>query len=179
MSRVATEPTGVESILPELLHRHKRVRSGLVVGFGGDGVVEHFRSHRPGVWMEADAGELPFEDSQFEVVVVAKSAVSRDMVREINRVMVSGGSLFFSVDEKTHSQDGYTAPEIYKLVREGFDILALRRPPWWTFGKRGHVITVCARKKAWREHKGFRRDGTYLFTPFRSRTNHGELGVGS
>ena len=87
--------------------------------------------------------------------------------------MVSGGSMFFSVDERTRSQEGYTAPEIYKLVREGFDILALKRPPWWTFGKRGHVITVCARKKAWREHKGFRRDGTYLFTPFRSRTNHG------
>ena len=163
----------MEAILPELLHRHKRVRSGLLIGFD-DRVIELVRDHRPGVWMSAAAeAEQPFEDSQFEVVVVAKDAVSRETVREVNRVMISGGSMFFTVDEKTRSQEGYTAPEIYKLVREGFDILALRRPPWWVFGKRGHTITVCARKKAWREHKGFRRDGTYLFTPFRSRTNHG------
>lgn len=174
MSKVAPEPTGVESILPELLHRHKRVRSALMVGFAGEAAMDALRVHRPGVWMSAGGeGELPFEDSQFEVVIVATDCVSRDIVREVNRVMVSGGSMFFTVNEKTRSQEGYTAPEIYKLVREGFDILALRRPPWWVFGKRGHTFTVCARKKAWREHKGFRRDGTYLFTPFRSRTNHG------
>lgn len=177
MSKLATETTGVEAILPELLHRHKRIRSALMVGFKNDDALELLRSYRPGVWMSADGGddELPFEDSQFEVVIVALEAVSRDMVREVNRVMVSGGSMFFTVNEKTRSQEGYTAPEIYKLVREGFDILALRRPPWWAFGMRGHTITVCARKKAWREHKGFRREGTYLFTPFRSRTNHGEV----
>lgn len=174
MSSVATEPIGVEAILPLLLHRHKRIRSALMVGFVDDKAMELLRSHRPGVWMRAAGGEeLPFEDSQFEVVIMAMDAVSRDMVREVNRVMVSGGSMFFTVNEKTRSQEGYSAPEIYKLVREGFDILTLRRPPWWVFGKRGHTFTVCARKKAWREHKGFRRDGTYLFTPFRSRVNHG------
>ena len=174
MPRVETTTTGVESILPELTHRCKRVRSGLVVGFDGDAAMEVLRDIRPGVWMSAAAtAELPFEDSQFEVVIVAMEAVSREIVREVNRIMVSGGSMFFTVNEKTRSQEGYTAPEIYRLVREGFDILSLRRPPWWVFGKRGHTLTVCARKKAWREHKGFRRDGTYLFTPFRSRTNHG------
>lgn len=164
----------MESILPELLHRHSRVRSALMVGFEGDRALELLRGHRPGIWMSTGAGEeLPFEDSQFEVAIVATEAVSREIVREVNRVLVSGGSMFFTVEEKTRSQDGYTAPEVYRLVREGFDILAVRRPPWWVFGKRGHTLTVCARKKAWREHKGFRRDGTYLFTPFRSRTNHG------
>lgn len=174
MPKLATVPMGVEAILPEFLHRCKRVRSALMVGFDGDAALVALRDLRPGVWMSAAAdGELPFEDSQFEVVIVAMGAVSRETVREVNRVMVSGGSMFFTVNEKTRSQEGYTAPEIYKLVREGFDILSLRRPPWWVFGKRGHTFTVCARKKAWRDHKGFRRDGTYLFTPFRSRTNHG------
>lgn len=174
MPRVAPDPTGVEAILPELLHRYKRVRSALLVGFPDGAALEQLKESRPGVWMSTPAvPEFPFEDSQFEVVIVATDAVSRDIVRDVNRVMVSGGSMFFAVNEKTRSQEGYTAPEIYKLVREGFDILSLRRPPWWVFGRRGHTITVCARKKAWREHKGFRRDGTYLFTPFRSRTNHG------
>ena len=174
MSGPGKELTGVESILHELVHRHRRVRSALMVGFDGDDALNLLKASRPGVWMSAAAdGELPFEDTQFEVVVVATEAVSRDVVREANRVLVSGGSMFFTVREKTRSQDGYTAPEIYRLVREGFDILSVRRPPWWLFGRRGRTVTVCARKKSWREHKGFRRDGTYIFTPFRSRVNHG------
>lgn len=167
MPKVAIEQDGVESILPELLHRYARVRSALMVGFRGNDAQELLSSHRPGVWMNTGAeAELPFEDGQFEVVIVATSAVSREMVREVNRVLTSGGSMFFTVNEKTRSEEGYTPPEIYRLIREGFDILSVRRPPWWVFGKRGHTLTVCARKKAWREHKGFRRDGTYLFTPF-------------
>lgn len=170
MPSVEKELTGVESILPELLHRHARVRSALMVGFPNNDALEKLRESRPGVWMSADmVNELPFEDTQFEVVIVATAAVSREVVREVNRVLVSGGSMFFTVNEKTRSQEGYTAPEVYRLVREGFDILSVRRPPWWVFGKRGHTLTVCARKKAWREHKGFRRDGTYLFTPFRRK----------
>ena len=174
MSRVEKTKTGVEEILPELLHRHKRVRSGLLVGFDGTTALDLLRESRPGVWMQTgSAPELPFEDSQFEVVVVETKSVSREMVREVNRIMISGGSMLFVVNEKTRSEEGYTAPEVYRLIREGFDILSVRRPKWWYFGTRGHTLTVCARKKAWREHKGFRRDGTYLFTPFRSRTNHG------
>jgi SAM-dependent methyltransferase len=115
--------------------------------------------------------EFPFDDSQFEVIVMHGSGVSRERVREANRILKPEGCLFFTVNERTgNATDGYTAPELYKMVREGFDIVELKRPKWWKFGRDGKTMTVCARKKAWREHKGFIREDCLPFTPFRSRT---------
>ena len=54
--------------------------------------------------------------------------------------------------------------------REGFDILSVRRPRWWFLRRRGRTLTVCARKKAWHEHRGLIREGMLTFTPFRKRT---------
>ena len=90
-------------------------------------------------------------------------------VNEALRVLKPDGCLFFTVNERSGNEDGYTAPELYKIVREGFDIIELKRPKWWRFGRDGKTMTVCARKKAWREHKGFIREGSLPFTPFRSR----------
>lgn len=164
--------SALETILPEIAHRYRRVRSGLTVGFDGETAAQTLRDFRGGVWMASEADrELPFDDAQFEVVVVASASVSREMVREANRILVSGGCMFFTVDEKRGGEaPGYTAPEIYRLVREGFDILAVHRPKWWYFGLKGHTLTVCARKKAWRERaRGVFGDGAYLFTPFRTK----------
>ena len=159
-------PVELENILGELGQRFKRVRSAVAVGFGS----EEFRAlsaFRGGLWMEAKTGEeIPFDDSQFEVAVIASGAVSREMVREANRVLISDGCLFFAVNAKRRSQEGYTPPEIYKLVREGFDILSVRSPKWWQFGFKGHMLSVCARKKAWRELRGFQKDRAYIFAPF-------------
>lgn len=161
----------LEPLYASIASRCRRIRSGLAVGFGGaGGVADALRELRGGVWMEAeDPADLPFEDHQFEVVVLDGAHVSRANVREANRVLKSDGHLFFIVAERTGSQDGFTSPEIYKVVREGFDILEVRRPKWWTFGRRGKTLTVCARKKAWREHKSFAKEGKVPFTPFRSR----------
>ena len=72
--------------------------------------------------------------------------------------------------EKTSRQPGgLTLPEIYRMIREGFDILSVRRPKWWFLRRKGRTLTVCARKKAWREHKGFLRGGALPFATFRSR----------
>lgn len=151
----------IEPILHEIAARYERVRSGLDVGFGDGEVSRVLREFRGGVWMSVGAGnELPFEDAQFEVVVMAGTVVSRAAVREANRVLLPEGCLFFTVQEKTRNQAGYTPPEIYRMIREGFDILSVRRPPWWRFGFGGHTLTVCARKKAWHEHRGvFSRGG--------------------
>ena len=121
--------SALETILPEIAHRYRRVRSGLTVGFDGETAAQTLRDFRGGVWMASEADrELPFDDAQFEVVVVASASVSREMVREANRILVSGGCMFFTVDEKRGGEaPGYTAPEIYRLVREGFDILAVHR----------------------------------------------------
>ncbi len=159
------------AILSSIAARFKRVRTGLAVGFADASVAEKLKASCDGVWMAVPATEeLPFEDEQFEVVVLDGSVVTRGNVREAHRVLLRSGCLFFTVNEKTGKQDGLTAPELYKIVREGYDIVQLKRPKWWTFGRMGHTMTVCARKKAWREHKSFIRDGSLPFTPFRSRT---------
>lgn len=154
-----------------VLSRFQRVRAGLVVGYS-DNTTAVLKSHREGVWIEIPLSrEFPFDDSQFEVIVMHGSGVSRERVREANRILKPEGCLFFTVNERTgNATDGYTAPELYKMVREGFDIVELKRPKWWKFGRDGKTMTVCARKKAWREHKGFIREGCLPFTPFRSRT---------
>lgn len=153
-----------------VLARFQRVRAGLVVGFS-DETFSVLKTNREGVWLEVPiSDELPFDDCQFEVIVLHSSGVSRSLVREANRVLKPEGCLFFTVNERTGKQDGFTQPELYKMIREGFDIIELRRPQWWKFGREGRTMTVCARKKAWREHKGFIRDGALPFTPFRSRS---------
>ena len=153
MPKLATVPMGVEAILPEFLHRCKRVRSALMVGFDGDAALVALRDLRPGVWMSAAAnGELPFEDSQFEVVLMDGACVNAQSVREALRVLRPAGRLMFVVNEKTGSQDGMTLPGVYKIVREGFNIVDVSRPPWWLFGLRGRTIAICAQKKNWRNH---------------------------
>jgi len=158
------------AILSEIAGRYRRVRSGLDVGFGDEDVTNALRNLRGGVWMSIGARKaFPFEDGQFEVVVMAGGEVNRESVREANRVLKPEGCLFFSVAERTRRQPGYTIPEVYRMIREGFDILSVRRPGWWFF-RRVRMLTVCARKKAWREHKGFLRGGALPFTPFRKRS---------
>lgn len=161
----------LNTVLTSIGARLQRVRTGLTVAIEDGSFLDAVKSLRGGVWMSVPATEeLPFEDGQFEVVVMDGSVVSRENVREAHRVMRPDGCLFFVVNERTGNQDGFTPPEIYKIVREGFDIVELSRPKWWLFGRRGHTMTVCARKKAWREHKGLNRGGQLPFTPFRSRS---------
>jgi len=104
--------------------------------------------------MSAKAGELPFEDSQFEVVVLNGCHLGAAVVREAHRVLLPGGHLHFSVLAKVRGQEGQTLPEIYSCVREGFDIVSLVRPRgWWPFGSKPRMFTVCARRKNWRSHR--------------------------
>lgn len=156
----------IDALLSEIAARYDRVRSGLDVGFDDEDVSRTLREFRGGVWMSIDdRSEFPFEDAQFEIVVMNGAIVSREKVREANRVLRPDGCLFFTVPEKTRKQAGYTPPEIYRLVREGFDILSVNRPPWWRFGTRGRTLTVCARKKAWHEHRGLFRNGAPGMSP--------------
>ena len=161
----------LEQMFAAVAGRYRRIGAGLAVGFGEGPVLGRLRDLRGGVWLCTPGGELPFDDSQFDVVAMEASCVTRDGVREANRVLKPEGCLFFTVQERSGNEtEGFTAPEIYKVVREGFDIVDLRRPPWWTFGRKGRTLTVCARKKAWREHRGLFCDGSLPFTPFRSRS---------
>ena len=127
------------------------VRTSLEVGFPEGGLPEAF-AHLRGQQTRAidNVPEFPYENAQFDVVLMDGSAVSLKSVKEAHRVLKPEGQLFFTVPEKTKSQDGFTLPDIYSIVRGGFNITGVTRPPWWLFGRRGRTLTICAKKKNWK-----------------------------
>ena len=162
----------------ELAARFTRVRAGVDSGFGDAAVSQALRAACPGVWMTVEdgpaararvaesldpktvlqlgvGGEMPFDDHQFEVVVLSAALLSGDrartdaVVRETHRILQGGGCLVFSVDE-SGSGSGFSQRGVYDLLRDGFDVVGLKRPPWWKFGAAGRTLTVCARRKTWR-----------------------------
>jgi len=162
----------------ELAARFTRVRAGVDAGFGNASVSQALRTASPGVWMTVEegaatralvsetidpktvlqlgtGGEMPFDDHQFEVVVLAAALLSGNrnradaVVRETHRILQGGGCLIFSVDE-AGAGAGFTQRGLYELLKDGFDVVGLKRPPWWKFGAAGRTLTVCARRKTWR-----------------------------
>ena len=162
----------------EIATRFTRVRAGVDSGFGDAAVSQTLRASCPGVWMTVEdgpaararvaesldpktvlqlgvGGEMPFDDHQFEVVVLSAALLSGDrtrtdtVVRETHRILQGGGCLVFSVDEAA-SGVGFSQRGIYDLLKDGFDVVGLKRPPWWKFGAAGRTLTVCARRKTWR-----------------------------
>lgn len=127
------------------------IRASLEVGFPEGTLPEAFANLR-GQQTRAigNVSEFPYENAQFDVVLMDGSAVSLASVKEAHRVLKPEGRLFFTVPEKTKSQDGFTLPDIYSIVRNGFNIMEVARPPWWLFGRRGRTLTICAKKKNWK-----------------------------
>lgn len=146
------------------------VRTSLEVGFTDGWLPEKFLRYR-GKATRAIAlkEEFPFEDAQFDVVLMDGSCVSRASVREAHRVLRPDGRLFFVVLEKTSRQDGYTQPDIYSIIRDGFHIVSLERSSWWFLKRTGRTLTIEARKKTWKSYKGLARTGSAVLTPFNSR----------
>ena len=162
----------------EIASRFTRVRAGVDAGFGDASVSRALRASCPGVWMTVEdghdarmraaealdpktvlqlglGGEMPFDDHQFEVVVLSAALLSGDrartdaIVRETHRILQGGGCLVFSVEE-SEAGAGFTQRGVYDLLKDGFDVVGLKRPPWWKFGAAGRTLTVCARRKTWR-----------------------------
>ena len=127
------------------------VRTSLDVGFDGAELPARFARLRGREWRSIGVvQDFPFEDDQFDVVMLASGAVSARAVRESHRVLRPEGRLFFTVPEKTGSQEGYTLPNVYSLVRDGFNIVGVERPRWRLFRRRNRTLTICAQKKNWR-----------------------------
>lgn len=127
------------------------VRTSLEVGFPGEALPARFAPLRGRVWRATDrANSLPFEDAQFEVVLMDGSAVSRQAVKEAHRVLKPDGRLYFSVPEKTRTQAGFSLPDLYSIVRDGFHIVEVERPDRWRFWRRERTLTICAKKKNWK-----------------------------
>ena len=129
----------------------REIRTSLEVGFPEGALPEVFVRFQGRQTRSIGAvAEFPYEDGQFDAVLMDGSAVSAKAVREAHRVLRPEGQLLFVVQERTKKQDGYTLPDIYKIVREGFNITEVMRPAWWFFGLRGRTISICATKKAWK-----------------------------
>ena len=128
-----------------------KIRTSLEVGFPEGTLPEAFANLR-GQQARAigNLPEFPYENAQFDVVLMDGSVVSLASVKEAHRVLKPEGRLFFTVQEKTKKQDGFTLPDIYSIVRGGFNITAVSRPPWWFFGCHGRTLTICATKKNWK-----------------------------
>ena len=127
------------------------VRTSLEVGFPDETLPARFAPLRGRAWRRADrADALPFEDAQFEVVILAAAAVSRKAVKEAHRVLKPDGRLYFSVPERTRKQAGLSLPEVYSIVRDGFHIVEAERPDRWRFWRRDRTLTICAKKKNWK-----------------------------
>ena len=162
-----------------LAARTKGVRAGVDVGFADAELSKELRQSHAGVWMTVEdgaaardatasvldpktvlqlgaGGELPFEDHQFEIVLLAASLLAQSherlhmLIREVHRILQGGGCLFFTVDEAAAGGAGWTQRAVYELLRDGFDVVGLKRPPWWKFGMSGRTLTVCACRKNWR-----------------------------
>ena len=127
------------------------VRTSLEVGFPEGTLPEAFASLR-GRQTRAigNVAEFPYEDRQFDVVLMSGDAVSAKSVKEAHRVLRPEGRLFFTVDERTKSQAGFTLPDIYSIVRGGFNITELTRPRWCFLLRRRRTLTICATKKNWK-----------------------------
>jgi SAM-dependent methyltransferase len=138
-----------------MLERGK-VRTSLEVGFPDKNEPVKFSGYRGREWRSVPlTKELPYEDAQFEVVMMDGSAVSRASVKEAHRVLRPEGHLLFSVPAKTSKQEGYTLPDIYAIVREGFNIGGLERARWWwPLLRRRRTLTIRACKKNWKSLNG-------------------------
>ncbi len=162
-----------------LAARAEGVRAGADIGFANPAFSQSLRQMRAGVWMTVEdgaaardaavaaldpktvlqlgaGGELPFEDHQFDVVLLSSAMLSQPrerlgtLIREAHRILQGGGCLYFTVEEASGDGAGWTQRAVYELLRDGFDVVGLKRPPWWRFGTAGRTLTVCARRKNWR-----------------------------
>lgn len=142
----------------------------LDVGFTHAGVSRYFREHIGGYWMTVEPtaerqaqvssdfdegtvlsaganGELPFEDRQFDALVVAHGTLpdgveaTERVIRECHRVIKTGGLFLMTVEARKgfglanvlsrnhHLSDSgglYTEGEVFSLLKDGFDVLGFR-----------------------------------------------------
>jgi len=170
----------VKSLRQVIAARVDRVACGLDVGFADAAFSASLREQCGGQWMTVVLDEaaraavapglaagtvhrmgtgsaLPFEDCQFDVVVLNGAILSLPLVREIHRILKPSGCLFFELEELVRHGTNSTSAKIYNsFLRSGFNVALLIRPPWWRRLVLGcRMLMVCATRKNWREAKGF------------------------
>ena len=157
------------SALLHLLHAQPgAVRTGLDVGFTNAGVSRMLRLVG-GYWMTVEptpqrrslvaaalgqetvlclgkGGELPFEDKQFDAVVLAHGVLADSLqagaiIKECHRILKTGGVFLLTVEYRkslglaavfnrqrvvSGAGGSYTESEVFHLLKDGFDVLGFR-----------------------------------------------------
>jgi len=128
------------------------IRTSLEVGFPNGELPEKYLQYRGRATRSiGDVISFPFEDEQFETVMMDTSVVDADTTREAHRVLRPCGRLYFTVPMPTKSHPGVTLADVYSLLRHGFNLVEVQRTPWWAFWKRERFLSICAEKKNWRK----------------------------
>jgi len=158
----------ISSVMHFLHAQVRTVKVGLDIGFTNAGVSQLLRQ-TGGYWMSVEPtpqrqalvaaalgnetvlcaganGELPFEDKQFDAVVMAHGVLpdretAGAMVRECHRVLKTGGHFILTVEyrkrfglaaalnqQRLVSGAGgcYSEGEVFQLLKDGFDVLGFR-----------------------------------------------------
>lgn len=136
----------------------KKVRTSLEVGFTTGVLPEKFLRYRGRATRSIGlCAEFPYEDAQFQVVIMEGGALTAESAKEAHRVMRPEGWLFFEVDEKSSAKpEGRTLPELFSILKDGFNIVVVERSSWWRRWRKGGRITVSAQKKRWRTTMTFK-----------------------
>jgi len=158
----------ISAVLHFLRGQAKGAKVGLDIGFTNAGVSRILRQ-TGGYWMSVEPtpqrqalvaaalgnetvlccgedGELPFEDKQFDVVVMAHGVLPNGVagnraVRECHRVLKTGGLFILTVEYRKRfgmalafnrqrvvagAGGRYNEPEVFQLLKDGFDVLGFR-----------------------------------------------------
>ena len=215
----------VSAVLHFLHTARGTVRTGLDVGFTNAGVSQTLRQSG-GYWMTVEPsprrrdlvamaldaetvlsagqnGELPFEDKQFDVVVLAhgvlpqREDMAAAMIRECHRVLRPGGHFILTVEyrkrygvaaalnrQRAVSGAGgrYNETEVFRLLKDGFDVLGFRYTcRFWVqlvrqWGDRRREERVYGMAHAWLRllyMAALALDGLLVFTRGYQMTVHG------
>ena len=137
--------------MPEL-KKPGSVRTSLEVGFpDGDLPVKYLPYRGRAYRSIGKVDSFPFEDAQFEAVMMDASAVSATTAREAHRVLRPCGRLYFTVPMPGKSNPGVTLADVYSMLRYGFNMIEVQETPWWKFWQRERFLGICAEKKNWRK----------------------------
>ncbi|MEI7900708.1 MAG: class I SAM-dependent methyltransferase [bacterium] len=177
----------ISSVMYFLHAQARSVKVGLDIGFTNAGVSQILR-HTGGYWMSVEptpqrralvaavlgsdtvlcsgeGGELPFEDKQFDAVVMAHGvlpagAEAGAMVKECHRVLKTGGHFILTVAFRKRvslasalnqhrlesgAAGSYNEAAIFQLLKDGFDVLGFRYTcRFWVQLVRQWAVQRCA-----------------------------------
>ncbi len=147
----------------------RKIRVGMSLGFASAGINRVF-TQLGGYWVSAEftremsalvasvlgrdlvvtlgkGGQIPFEDKQFDTIVVSSSCIFyqgvslSELIRECHRVLDTGGllvmtlprhkmpglaRLFGGVRGRIETESSHNEKEIFERLRRGFDVLGFR-----------------------------------------------------